>query len=183
MAGTPKLIVLSEQLRGKSFELTEETCTVGRTEACSVSIPDPTISGHHCTLVRLPNGSYGVRDEGSTNGTRVNGVKMEGEDVQPLVHSDILQVGSVEMLFDCESTRTDGGTTQTVINLEDSQTGDLAVPEMTNLGGTHGTRRGGLHRENRKQTVIIWCVIGVLGLLALAGLAVFLIMLKSGGQS
>jgi len=180
MAGTPKLIVLSEQLRGQAFELTEESYTVGRTESCNVCIPDPTISSHHCTLVRLSNGSYGVRDEGSTNGTRVNGVRMEGEDVQPLVHSDILQVGSVEMLFDCESTRTDGGTTQTVINLEDSQAGDVAVPEMANLGGTHGTRRGGLHRENRRHTLIIWCVIGALGFLALAGLAVFLMMLKAG---
>jgi pSer/pThr/pTyr-binding forkhead associated (FHA) protein len=179
MAGTPKLIVLSEQLRGQAFELTEESYTVGRTEACDVCVPDPTISGHHCTLVRLSNGNYGVRDEGSTNGTRVNGVRMEGEEAQPLVHSDILQVGSVEMLFDCESMRTDGGTTQTVINLEDTQTGDVAVPEMMNLGGTHGTRRGGLHRENRKQMVIIWSVIGALALLALAGLVVFLWVLKS----
>jgi len=173
MAGTPKLIVLSEQLRGKSFELTEETCAVGRTEACAVCIPDPTISGHHCTLVRLSNGSYGVRDEGSTNGTRVNGVKMEGEDVQPLVHSDILQVGGVEMLFDCESTRTDGGTTQTVIMLADTETGGVSVPEMTNLGGTHGTRRGGLHRENQKQMMLIWCAIGFLGFLALVALGIF----------
>lgn len=173
MAGTPKLIVLSEQLRGKSFELTDETCTVGRTEACGVCIPDPTISGHHCTLVRLSNGSYGVRDEGSTNGTRVNGVKMEGEDVQPLVHSDILQVGGVEMLFDCESTRTDGGTTQTVIMLADAGTGGVPVSEMTNLGGTHGTRRGGLHRENQKQMMLIWCAIGVLGFLALVALGIF----------
>lgn len=175
MAGTPKLIVLSEQLRGQSFELTEESYTIGRTEACDVCIPDPTISGHHCTLVRMSNGSFGVRDEGSTNGTRVNGVKIEGEDVQPLVHSDILQVGGVEMLFDCESLRTDGGTTQTVINLEDTETGDLPVSQMPNLGGTHGTRRGGLHRENRKQMIIIWCAIGSLSFLALVALAVFLV--------
>ena len=173
MAGTPKLTVLSEQLRGKSFELTEETCTVGRTEACAVCIPDPTISGHHCMLVRQSNGSYGVRDEGSTNGTRVNGVKMEGEDVQPLVHSDILQVGGVEMLFDCESTRTDGGTTQTVIMLADNESGGVAVSQMANLGGTHGTRRGGLHRENQKQMTLIWVAIGVLGLLALVALGIF----------
>lgn len=175
MAGTPKLIVLSEQLRGQSFELTEETYIVGRTEACDVCIPDPTISGHHCTLVRLPNGSFGVRDEGSTNGTRVNGVKIEGEEVQPLVHSDILQVGGVEMLFDCESMRTDGGTTQTVINLADTETGDVPVSEMPNLGGSHGTRRGGLHRENQKQMLIIWCTIGALGVLALLALGVFLV--------
>jgi pSer/pThr/pTyr-binding forkhead associated (FHA) protein len=179
MAGTPKLIVLSEQLRGQAFELAEESYTVGRTEACDVCIPDPTISGHHCTLVRLSNGSYGVRDEGSTNGTRVNGVRMEGDEVQPLVHSDILQVGSVEMLFDCESTRTDGGTTQTVINLEETHTGDVAVPDMANLGGTHGTRRGGLHRENRKHAVILWAVIGALAFLVLVGLVIFVVVLKS----
>ncbi len=179
MAGTPKLIVLSEQLRGKSFELTEESYTVGRTEACAVCVADPTVSGHHCTLVRLDDGGYAVRDEGSTNGTRVNGVRIEGDTLQPLVHSDILQVGSIEMLFDCESRRTDGGTTQTVINLDEGQTGTVAVPQMTNLGGVHGTRRGGLHRENRKQTVIIWAVVGVLAVLALIGLGFFVMQLRS----
>jgi hypothetical protein len=109
----------------------------------------------------------------------VNGVRMEGDEVQPLVHSDILQVGSVEMLFDCESTRTDGGTTQTVINLEETHTGDVAVPDMANLGGTHGTRRGGLHRENRKHAVILWAVIGALAFLVLVGLVIFVVVLKS----
>lgn len=175
MAGTPRVIILSEQLRGQSFELNEEQYTIGRTEACDICVPDPTISGHHCTLVQLDSGSYGARDEGSTNGTRVNGVKLEPEDIQPLVHSDILQVGGVEMLFDCESTRTSGSTTQTVINLEETQTGDVMVSDMANLGGnTHGTRRGGLQREDHKQNVIVWAVIGLLALAAIAAVGVFL---------
>lgn len=175
MAGTPKLIVLSEQLRGQSFELSAESYTVGRTEACDVCIPDATISGHHCTLERLPNGSFGVHDHGSTNGTRVNGVKVEGDEVQPLVHSDILQVGGVEMLFESENRRSDGSTTQTVINLQDTETGDLPVSEMPNLGrGSHATRRGGMHRENRRQMLVIWFTIGVLGVLAVVALGIFL---------
>jgi pSer/pThr/pTyr-binding forkhead associated (FHA) protein len=174
MAGAPRIIILSEQMRGQSFELTNEQYTIGRTEACDICIPDPTISGHHCTLLATEDGNYAVRDEGSTNGTRVNGVKLENE-IQPLVNSDILQVGGVEMLFDSESSRSDGTTTQTVINLEDTQTGELAVSEMQNLGGNLGKRRSGMHRENKRQTVAIWSVIGVLAAAALVAL-VFLII-------
>ncbi|MBN2449022.1 MAG: FHA domain-containing protein [Lentisphaeria bacterium] len=175
MAVTPRIIVLSEQLRGQSFELVEGEYSIGRTDACDICIPDPTISGHHCTLVRMGSGTYGARDEGSTNGTRVNGVRLEPEDVQPLVHSDILQVGGVEMLFDCESTRSDGSTTQTVINLEERHDSE-PVTELVNLGGgTHGTRRGGLHREDRKQSIIVWAVFGVLALVALVALGIFVV--------
>lgn len=182
MAGTPKVIILSEQLRGQSFELTEDQYTIGRTDASDISVPDPTISGHHATLLQLENGGFAVRDEGSTNGTRVNGVRLEAGEVQPLVHSDILQVGGVEMLFDCEHMRTDSSTTQTVINLEDVEAGDVQVSGMSNLGGnTHGTRRGGLRREDQKQTLVIWALIGALALAALIALGFFVV--KTVGSS
>jgi pSer/pThr/pTyr-binding forkhead associated (FHA) protein len=180
MAGTPKVIILSEQLRGQSFELAKEEHTIGRTEDCDICVPDPTISSHHCTLIRLDDGTYAARDEGSTNGTRVNGVRLEN-DTQALVNSDILQVGSVEMLFDCEGTRSDGAsTTQTVINLDETQTGELPVSEMANLGGDFRRRQTGIQRDGGKGIVLIWVVLGVL-IVAVIAMSVLLIMQMTGG--
>lgn len=174
MAVSPKIIILSEQLRGQSYVLTNEQYAIGRTEDCDICVPDPTISGHHATLVRLEEGEYAARDEGSTNGTRVNGVKLEPGELQKLSNTDILQVGGVEMLFDCDISKITGSTTQTVINLEDT-TGELAVSGMQNLGGNLGRKKGGLHRENRRIMVVILAVIGVLALAAVVGLIALLL--------
>jgi len=128
MAGIPKIVVLSEQLRGQSFELVEDSYSVGRTEDCDICIPDPTVSTHHCTLKRNPNGGFIVVDEGSTNGTRVNGAKLTEYTEQELNNSDILQVGGIEMLFDCEETRATGTSTQTVVQINTSSSD--AVSDM-----------------------------------------------------
>ena len=99
MAGTLKIIILSEQLRGQSVELVKDEYTIGRTEDCDICIPDPTVSSPHATLVKTDDGVYEARDAGSSNGTRVNGVRID-QAGKPLAHSDILQVGGVEMLYD-----------------------------------------------------------------------------------
>jgi len=131
MAAIPKIVVLSEQLRGQAFELTEEQYTIGRSENCSICIPDPTISSHHCTLVLEPDGSYRVVDNNSTNGTRVNGAKIQE---QPLMNSDIVQAGGIEMLYDSDDKSvTSMLSTQTGIRLDDS-TGNLQdAPGVQNL--------------------------------------------------
>lgn len=130
MAGNPKIIVLSEQFRGQSFELTEESYTVGRAEDCSICLPDPTISSHHCTFERIPDGGYRLVDAGSTNGTRVNGVRAKQ---QNLANSDIVQVGAIELLYDAE-TKGDSGaaSTQTGIDLQTSA-GTTIVSEIPNF--------------------------------------------------
>ncbi len=154
-AGAPKIIVLSEQLRGQSYELTENTYIIGRTEDADICIPDPTVSSHHATLFRKDNGTFSVKDEGSTNGTRVNGVRLEGEP-QALVNSDILQVGGVEMLFDHEETRTTGSaTTQTVINLEETNAGEISAAKMSNFS-PFGSRSSGLGRQQNKTAMIVF---------------------------
>jgi pSer/pThr/pTyr-binding forkhead associated (FHA) protein len=158
MPGTPpKVIILSEQLRGQAFELTADQYTIGRTEDRDICIPDPTVSSLHATLVRESEGDYVLHDNGSTNGTRVNGVRIEKEP-RPLVHSDILQVGAVEMFYDDEeSQRSSGPTTQTVINLEDSQTG-VPVSEMQNFSPFGGKKSS----ESKTTMIVLGTVIGIL---------------------
>lgn len=100
MAGTPKLIILSEQFRGRSFELKNDTVTIGRVDERDICIKDPTVSTLHCTLTRNQDGTYTVEDHGSTNGTRINNIPLQG--AEKLQNTDVLQVGAVELLFDSD---------------------------------------------------------------------------------
>lgn len=118
MSVNPKLIILSEQLRGQTYELTQERYGIGRLEDMDICIIDPTVSSMHCELLRNDDGSYTAVDEGySTNGTRINGMLVTR---QNLVNSDILQVGGVECMYDCDN---DGPSsvisTQTQIKIDD----------------------------------------------------------------
>jgi len=176
MAGIPKLTVLSAQLRGQKFELEgKDEFTLGRTEESDFAVPDPTISGHHCSILVRDGGHFAVRDEGSTNGTRLNNQKLEQGDEHPLKNGDILQVGGVEMLFDNESSRSEGSATQTVISLKDTDTSEFAADEMVNLGGHIQKKQSNLRQESGNTMMIVWGVLGFLGLTAVALLAYMLI--------
>ena len=170
---TPKIIVLSEQLRGQSFELTKDEYSIGRHEDCAICIPDPTVSNHHCSLVRNDDGSYSARDEGSTNGTRVNGVKIQE---QALVNSDILQVGAIEMLYDSEKqSSTSTPSTQTGINLQNTA-GTTAISQVPNFS-PFGSRSGLAGGKNKLPTYIMAGIIGVLVLAVLVVLGMLLVKL------
>jgi len=176
MAGIPKLIVLSSQLRGQKFELEgKDEFTLGRTEESDFPVPDPTISGHHCSILIGSAGRASVRDEGSTNGTRLNNEKLEPGEEHPLKNGDILQVGGVEMLFDSESSRAGGSATQTVISLKDTDTSELAVDEMSNLGGKIQKKQTNLHQDSGKGALIGGIILGALALLAVVSLVYLLI--------
>ena len=126
-SGTPRLITLSEQLRGRTFELTKDFHTCGRDASQDICINDPTISSHHCDFVKRGK-SYYICDRGSTNGTRVNNVPVQEQELQ---NSDILQVGGVELLYDVDDKSVSTVVrTQTGINLG---AGDLDVSTVTRM--------------------------------------------------
>jgi hypothetical protein len=50
--------------------------SIGRAGECDLVLDEPTVSRHHAVLRRTPEG-WAVRDVGSTNGTRVNGWRVE----------------------------------------------------------------------------------------------------------
>ena len=129
MAGVPKLIILSEQLRGQRFELTEDLYTCGRVADRDIHINDPTISTHHCDFVKQGD-TYMIVDHNSTNGTRVNNIPVTE---QVLQNTDILQVGGIEVLYDCDDkSMTTVLKTQTGINLHGAEVGVTTVKKMDN---------------------------------------------------
>jgi len=69
-----------------------ETSLLGRAADNTIQIDDPTISQHHARIA-FWSGQWILEDLGSRNGTRVNGITVEG----PLVitYGDDLQFGEV----------------------------------------------------------------------------------------
>jgi pSer/pThr/pTyr-binding forkhead associated (FHA) protein len=80
-------------------ELTEQLTTVGRLPENLLAIDDSSISSQHAEIVH-DGVNYFARDLGSTNGTFLNGNKIE---YVMLNHGDELRFGSVVCLFLSES--------------------------------------------------------------------------------
>jgi hypothetical protein len=64
-------------LAGQSVPL-GQGIRLGRERDCHVVVEDPSVSRHHADLVPSPEG-WVLRDLGSSNGTTVNGVRIQGE--------------------------------------------------------------------------------------------------------
>ena len=80
------------------FPLKAEQNLVGRTSRCDVRIKHPGISAEHA-LIRVLPGSATVEDLGSTNGTRVNGKKIQ---LHTLRHGDQIGVGRERLMYFAE---------------------------------------------------------------------------------
>ena len=64
-------------LAGQSVPL-GQGLRLGREKDCHVVVEDPSVSRHHADLIQIPQG-WTLRDLGSSNGTTVNGVRIQGE--------------------------------------------------------------------------------------------------------
>lgn len=76
------------------FELQAGEQTVGRSKNCEVAINDPSVSRKHVILKPAPSYILLV-DLGSSNGTFINGKKVQGEGV--LENGDVLRLGDAEI--------------------------------------------------------------------------------------
>jgi hypothetical protein len=160
MSGAPKLIALSEQIRGKTFELTQDKYTVGRVDERDICIKDPTISSFHCDLIKTGE-TYTIVDHNSTNGSRVNNIPIKEQELQ---NSDILQLGSVELLFDSENKAvTAVSKTQTGINLDGIDIGTTTVKKMTNFSPIHEEKKTSPNYLKFFVTILILVILGLIG--------------------
>jgi pSer/pThr/pTyr-binding forkhead associated (FHA) protein len=80
---------------GASVEVTGEVFTIGRNPAAKLVLTDPQVSSRHAAIEIAPDGSYLVRDLKSTNGTFIDGQRLEG--AAPITGSERLRVGETEI--------------------------------------------------------------------------------------
>jgi pSer/pThr/pTyr-binding forkhead associated (FHA) protein len=79
--------------RGETIPISGSVFTVGRRPGNSAQLSDASVSGRHAEFVVESDGVL-VRDLGSTNGTKVDGERIES---RKLVHGDEVLLGSVKV--------------------------------------------------------------------------------------
>ena len=103
-----KLHFTDKNFEGRVYELVVERTTVGRGEHNTLVIADDSVSVNHCDIL-----VYGqeviVRERGSSNGTFVDDVRVEGQ--MPVHHGQVLQFGSVVARVEVEPARSPDETT------------------------------------------------------------------------
>jgi predicted component of type VI protein secretion system len=67
---------------GDPIPLLRPLLTVGRRESCDIVLRFPNVSGAHCELT-LVEGYWHVKDLGSSNGTKVNGTRVNEQRLDP----------------------------------------------------------------------------------------------------
>ena len=82
---------------GQRVEIREGHYVLGRNLECDIVVNDSNVSRRHAEFT-CAAGEVAVRDLGSTNGTRVNGVVITGEQI--LQHGDVVGFGSVQITFE-----------------------------------------------------------------------------------
>jgi len=93
----PYLVVLAGDQVGRVIRLHREASySLGRKRDCDIFLDDVNISRHHATIKIDSQGITYLHDHESTNGTRVNGKKM---DDQQLFDGDRISLGNIVLKF------------------------------------------------------------------------------------
>lgn len=159
------LIGMSAEVKGKTFPIDRDEITIGRAKDNVVIIESPTVSGHHCAIVR--DGLHFVlKDLESTNGTRLNSKEISEAKLRP---KDIIQIGSVEFLFDAEVVEAVDTHSYAEAQVEVAP-GPVAAPASFDSISPFGARR----TENSGLGLL---VIVLLGVATLALVAFFVVKL------
>lgn len=87
---------------GERVTLGHRVVTLGRLPECTVTLSDPNVSRRHAEI--RPGSELTIVDLGSTNGTKVNGLRIDGERV--LVDGDIISLGSSHLRFEASNAST-----------------------------------------------------------------------------
>lgn len=90
-----RLLVLSGELRGREFDITQDVIRLGKSRQSNVVLPDESVSRLHAE-VRREGDAYRVVDQGSTNGTFVAGARISDAFLRP---GDVLALGRVQLRF------------------------------------------------------------------------------------
>jgi len=90
-----RLVVTAGPRKGMEFALADPLTTIGRARGNSVALADVSVSRRHSRL-ELQRDSWVIVDEGSGNGTRVNGRPVQRH---RLHHGDEIALGDTAMRF------------------------------------------------------------------------------------
>ncbi len=84
---------------GRIYEVRKEALSIGRSRESDIFLEDLAVSRLHASIVSMGSGNYGLKDEGSANGTKVNGQMVNKYQTYPLQEGDKIQLGQTVLVF------------------------------------------------------------------------------------
>ncbi len=172
-----KLVLLSEGLTGRTFELKVEKTTVGRVEDNTFQIAETSVSSHHAEIL-LRGADVVVKDLNSTNGTFINGEKVSEAVVKP---GQILRLGMIEMRLETEEAAAAAAAAP-----KKALDKTRVIPQGVKLGELEGTRptpsfggKSGFEAKSNKGKMVFIVIVTLIGL-GLAGALVWVVLQPHG---
>jgi pSer/pThr/pTyr-binding forkhead associated (FHA) protein len=92
-----RFLVRSGALKGQRLLVKVPIVNIGRADYCDLVIPDDSVSSQHAKLTRR-EGVWVLTDLDSTNGTLVDGERIQGE--VPIAPGAFVRFGDVQLLFE-----------------------------------------------------------------------------------
>jgi pSer/pThr/pTyr-binding forkhead associated (FHA) protein len=162
-----KLVLLSAGMTGRTHELKGDKTTIGRVEDNTFQIAEPSVSSHHCEVL-LRGNEVIIKDLNSTNGTYINGQKVEESAIQP---GQILRLGQIEMRLETDAAAP--GPAKKLDQTMVMQRGvSLSELERTARGIGFDTKGTGFSKKDNKVNQIVVTVCVILGVV-IVGLLVY----------
>jgi pSer/pThr/pTyr-binding forkhead associated (FHA) protein len=123
----------------RSFSVVREMTVIGRREDCDLRIPVGDVSRKHCRLV-LEADTIRIEDLGSSNGTYVNGHRVQEVVLQP---GDRIQVGPVQFII-----QIDGEPPEDQMTLPPPPAADASADTGASLSTDAVTQAGGVPSDS-----------------------------------
>lgn len=84
---------------GRVYEVRKDELSIGRSRESDIFLEDLAVSRLHAKIVSLGSGNYALKDEGSANGTKVNGQLVNKYQSHTLQEGDRIQLGQTVLVF------------------------------------------------------------------------------------
>ena len=84
---------------GRVYEVRKDSLSIGRSRESDIFLEDLAVSRLHASILNLGSGNYALKDEGSANGTKVNGQLVNKYQTYPLSEGDRIQLGQTVLVF------------------------------------------------------------------------------------
>ena len=137
-----KLVISLNGMNVRDYVLDKERITIGRNSHNDIVLNESVVSGEHAAIQL--DGGASVTDLNSTNGTYVNGRLITK---LPLLHNDVIKIGSHELRFVDESVQDFAATV--VLQQQDDAAAAQAALKILN-----GPRKGEMMTITKQRTAL-----------------------------
>ena len=133
------LVMFRSDGEPRSFSLTRDVTVIGRREDCDLRIPLGDVSRKHCRLIR-DGESFRVEDLGSSNGTYLNGERVQEAELKA---GDSVQLGPVVFVLQIDGVPADDQLQPIIAPPANAEAAEASEPAPTEDAATsvddHGT--------------------------------------------